>query len=238
MTETKSLAVVNKQIANELKDPAIARALLATTFKGLKEPIMKQAIFEGILRGFTFKEFLAKDIYAIPFKDGYALVGSIDKARKIGAKNGVVGVTKPTYVMDGEKIVSCEITVKKKIDDYIGDFTAEVFFDEYYKEGRGGYPSMWDSKPRTMISKVAEMHALRKACPEELSKMYTEEEFDKDKDEDEYDRSDIADDAVPTIHIGDDHGTPPINQLLDKPKEDFWEEPAVIEETTKHTKKK
>jgi hypothetical protein len=29
----------------------------------------------------------------------------------------------------------------------------------------------------TMIAKVAEMHALRKACPEELAKSYIEEEM-------------------------------------------------------------
>lgn len=202
MTETKSIAVVNKQIAEELRDPAISRALLKTTFKGLAEPVMKQAIFEGVLRGFTFKDFLEKNVYAIPFKDSYALVGSIDKARKIGAKSGIVGVTKPTYIMDGKVILSCEITVKKKIGTYIGDFTAEVFFTEYYKEGKNGYPSMWDSKPRTMIAKVAEMHALRKACPEELSQIYTEEEFDKDKDDD-YDRSPVADDAE-VVSTGDD----------------------------------
>ena len=33
-------------------------------------------------------------------------------------------------------------------------------------------------KPRTMISKVAEMHALRMACPEELAQSYVEEEVE------------------------------------------------------------
>ncbi len=223
-TETKSIAIINKQIADELKDPAIARALMATTFPEFTPELMKQAIFEGLVRGFTFKDFLQRDIYAVKYrdhkanKDTYSLITSIDKARKIGAKSGVVGVNKPIYGMDGRQIISCEITVKKRIGNYVGDFTAEVYFDEYNTD-----KNQWSKRPRTMIAKVAEMHALRKACPEELSKMYTEEEFDKEKEGD-YDRSEVADDAVPTIHIGDDHGEPKPNMLVDKPKDEFWDE--------------
>jgi len=55
---------------------------------------------------------------------------------------------------------------------YVGDFTAQVDFKEYTK-GR----DLWLSKPRTMISKVAEMHALRKACPDDLAGLYGEDEF-------------------------------------------------------------
>lgn len=204
MSETKSITVLNKEISKELSDPAVGRALLATTFKGLSDESMRKAIFEGMIRGFKFKDFLEKNVYAIPFSNGYSLVTSIDYARKLGAKNGVVGVTKPTYVMDdkNKEIVSCEITVKKKVDGYVGDFTAEVFFDEYYKAGKNGYPSLWDSKPRTMIAKVAESHALRKACPEVLAQMYTEEEMQKDAD-DSFDKTDITDDTE-VISTGDD----------------------------------
>ena len=35
---------------------------------------MKKAIMEGMIRGYTFKDFLEKNIYAIPFKDNYSLV--------------------------------------------------------------------------------------------------------------------------------------------------------------------
>lgn len=214
MTETKSIAILNKQISDELKDPNVARALLMTTFKGLKEPVMKQAIFEGLSRGFTFKNFLEKDVYAIPFKEGYSLVTSIDYARKKGMRAGIVGKSAPVFEMDGKKIVSCSITVKRKVSDEVGEWTATVYFDEYYKEGKNGFPSLWDSKPRTMIAKVAELHALRMAAPEELAHVYTEEEFDKEKDD--YDQSPIDDDVVPEVHVGDDHGTPPPNLTIDR----------------------
>lgn len=172
------LEIINKEISVELAKEEVRRALLATTFKGLNELSMRQALMEGMIRGFAFQDFLEKKVYAIPFKDGYSLVTSIDYSRSIGMRSGVVGKDAPIFETDPNgKVVSCTVTIKRKIDEYVGDFTATVFFDEYYKAGRNGYPSLWDQKPRTMIAKVAEMHALRMACPEELDKAYVEEEL-------------------------------------------------------------
>lgn len=185
MAEEKKLdlAVMNREISDQLKDAAVSRALLATTFKGLDETNMRKAIMEGMIRGFTFKNFLQKDIYALPFGGGYSLVQAIDYNRKIGMRSGIVGKDAPVYAMtpDG-KIDSCTVTVKRMVGGYVGDFTATVFFDEYYKPGRPGKPSQWDIRPKTMIAKVAEMHALRMACPEELGHAYVEEEMDKEVD--------------------------------------------------------
>lgn len=163
---------IKKEINRQLADPETLKSLLDTTFKGLEASMMKRALLEGMLRGFSFENFLKKDVYAIPYSSGYSLITSIDYARKIGAKSGIVGVDAPVYVMDGEKIISCAVTVHKKIGGYIGAFTAEVFFKEY-STGK----NLWSSKQHTMISKVAESHALRKACPEELSQTYIEEEI-------------------------------------------------------------
>ncbi len=201
--DNKEVAVIaiNKEVNTQLASPEVQRALLATTFKGLDVTRMRQALVEGMIRGFKFENFLKKDVYALPFGSGYSLVQAIDYNRKIGMRSGIVGTKKPVYVTEenvykDEKtgieskgkptIISCEVTVLRKFKDdgYVGEFTAEVFFDEYYKPGKTYQdkytPSMWDTKPRTMIAKVAEMHALRKACPEELAQSYIEEEFDKE----------------------------------------------------------
>lgn len=182
-----TVVAINNEINKELTKETAA-TLLATTFKGLDVANMKKALLEGLIRGFTFQDFLKKNVYAIKFGDGYSLVTSIDNSRKIGMKNGIVGTDAPVYTMrqdDATKIESCSVTVKRKVDEYVGDFTATVYFDEYYKPGKtwnGKYiPSMWDQKPRTMIAKVAEMHALRKACPEELSQQYIEDEIHDDQ---------------------------------------------------------
>ena len=165
------LIEIKKEITNQLSDQSVAAALLATTFKGLTEPTMKRAIMEGMIRGFAFKDFLEKNVYAIPYGETYSLVTSIDHARKIGMRSGIVGKSAPTFEEKDGKIVSCTITVKRKVADYVGDFTATVFMDEY-STGR----NLWKTKPRTMLAKVAEMHALRMACPEEMSAAYIEEE--------------------------------------------------------------
>lgn len=170
-----SIETINKEITLQTSKPEVAQQLLNTTFKGLQPAVMKQAMFEGMTRGFTFENFLQKDVYAIPFANGYSLVTSIDYARKLGMRSGVVGVTSPVYEMDGTKVISCEITVKKQTGGIVGEFTAKVYFNEY-STGK----NLWISKPRTMIAKVAEMHALRKACPEEASQIYVEEEVIKE----------------------------------------------------------
>lgn len=175
-----TLELINTEINTEIAKPEVQKALLATTFKGLTFLSMRQAMMEGMMRGFKFKDFLEKNVYAIPYGSGYSLITSVDYARKIGMKSGIVGVSAPTYETDGEKIISCSVTVKRKIGEYVGEYTATVYFAEYYKTGYNGKPSLWDTKPRTMIAKVAEMHALRKACPEELSQAYVEEEMQKE----------------------------------------------------------
>jgi len=173
--ENKNLTIpeIKKFVSTELSNKETLSALVATTFKGLDEINIKKAIVEGMMRGFEFKDFLQKNVYAIPFKDSYSLVTSIDYARKLGMRSGIVGTTAPVYEEKDGKIVSCTITVKKKVSEYIGDYSATVYFNEYTTNR-----NLWISKPRTMIAKVAEMHALRKACPEELSQAYSEEEIE------------------------------------------------------------
>ncbi len=181
MTEKKvNIALIKEEINKEIANPEVFNSLMQITFKGLEPILAKRALLEGMMTGFTLKDFLEKNIYAIPFnnRDGksYSLVNSIDYNRKIGMRSGVVGVSAPRYIDDetGNNL-TCEITVKRKVEDTIGEYTALVYFKEYST----GY-QQWKSKPRTMIAKVAEMHALRKACPEELSQSYIEEEFEKE----------------------------------------------------------
>lgn len=169
------LEIINQEINTEIAKVEVQKALLATTFKGLDLLNMKKALMEGMMRGFSFQDFLEKNVYAIPYSSGYSLVTSVDYARKIGAKSGVVGKSAPVYEEKDGKIISCEVTIKKQVGEHIGDYTAKVYFSEY-DTGR----NLWKTKPRTMIAKVAEMHALRMACPEELAKAYVEEEVGRE----------------------------------------------------------
>lgn len=168
---TTNIVEIQNTIKTELAKKEVLNALVSTTFKGLATPQVYLAIQEGMMRGFNFQDFLEKNVYAIPFKGGYSLVTSVDYARKVGMKSGVVGTSEPIYEEKDGKIISCTVTVKRKVGDYVGDYSAKVYFSEY-STGR----NLWLTKPRTMIAKVAEMHALRKACPEVQS--YVEEELE------------------------------------------------------------
>jgi len=178
MKKETQLETISIELNKELAKKEIVNALLKTTFKGLTEDNLRKAMFEGMMRGFKFKDFLEKNIYAIPFKDKYgnqtySLVSSIDNVRKIAMRSGLAGKSKPEFEeLENGKIISCTITVKRNVDGIIGDYTAQVFFDEY-DTGK----NIWFTKPHTMIAKVAEMHALRSAFPEEISQQYIEEEL-------------------------------------------------------------
>ena len=95
---------------------------------------MKEAIMAGMVRGFNFKDFLEKNVYAIPYGNSYSLVTSIDYARKVGMRSGIVGIMAPTYQYkkagDVEILSSCSVTVKRKVGEYIGEYTALVDFNE------------------------------------------------------------------------------------------------------------
>jgi len=195
MSKELNLIEIKNSINKQIADRETFTTLCETTFKGLTPQKAKQAMLEGLMRGFKFEDFLKKDVYAVPFKGNYSLVTSIDHNRKIGMRSGVVGKEKPEYEYKEDGTVeSCTVTVKKqaKESNYIGDYIATVFFDEYYsghKNPDGSIrvnqygqvkPTLWDTKPRTMIAKVAEMHALRMACPEELSNSYIEEDYSQE----------------------------------------------------------
>lgn len=176
MNNKTDIVKIQQEITSQISKKEVLTALVNTTFKGLEVQLMKRALMEGMMRGFKFEDFLQKNVYAIPFSNTYSLVTSIDYARKIGMRSGVVGKSKPEFEFDDDgKIISCTITIKRKVADYVGEYSDTVYFEEY-TTGR----NLWKSKPKTMIAKVAEMHALRMACPEELSQIYIEEDYEQE----------------------------------------------------------
>lgn len=166
-----NIEIYQKEIEKELAAPEVMKALLESTFKGFSQENMKKAVLECMIRGFTLKEVLQKDVYAIPYGQGYSLITSIDYIRKIAARSGLSGKSAPKYEVKDGNIISCTVTVTKKD---AGDFTETVYFNEY-TTGK----NLWASKPRKMIAKVAEMGALRSAFPEETAKQYIEEEMER-----------------------------------------------------------
>lgn len=166
----------------ELADPGAMKALIATSFKGFEPEKVKQACLEIMMRGYSFKDILEKKIYAIKYGDGYSLVQSINDVRAIAMRSGQIGKGAPEFTVDEKgNPVTCSVTVKRALNGDIGEYTSLVYFKEY-TTGK----NQWATKPMTMIAKVAEMHALRSAFPEELSLAYVEEEFERPEKPDRF----------------------------------------------------
>lgn len=169
------IQIISEEIKRELADPGTIRTLLATVFPGFDEKLMRQALFEIMMRGIPFTDILKKRVYAIKYGDKYSIVFSIDHARVLAQKGGIIGNARAEYQFDEKgNVIACTCTVKKKVDGDIGEFSATAFMDEF-NTGR----NQWAKMPKHMIAKVAEMHALRKAFPDVLDKAYSEEEMEQ-----------------------------------------------------------
>jgi phage recombination protein Bet len=170
------------QIKNDiLGNREVFNVLATKTFKGLDIKNIPQALLEGMMRGYKLEDFITKNVYAVPFfnkkeeTQDYSLVESIDFCRKKAQKSGQSGKSKPEFTFkENNSIDTCTVIIYKTGGDERG-YGETVFFDEYNTS-----KNLWVTKPKTMIAKVAEMHALRMAFPEELEHSYIEEEFEKE----------------------------------------------------------
>ena len=62
-----------------------------------------------------------------------------------------------------------------------GEFTAVVLFEEYAQRKRDGeLTQMWATRPAGQLAKCAEALGLRKACPQDLSGVYSDDELARD----------------------------------------------------------
>jgi len=75
------------------------------------------------------------------------------------------------------KIPEMTATTDVYIEGYKVPISVTVDYIEYVQLKNGQPNKFWRSKPKTMLKKVSEAQALRKAFPESLSNLYTEEEI-------------------------------------------------------------
>lgn len=115
---------------------------------------------------------LAKEIWSIKYGNNPATIfvghaGLINLALRSGKLDGL-----QCEIIDpnGDDPVA-RATVWR--NDMTHPIIAEVYWSEYGKDAKN---PLWKSKPRTMLRKTAEVHALRRAFA--LSGLYTEEEMD------------------------------------------------------------
>ncbi len=74
----------------------------------------------------------------------------------------------------------CRITVRKRLGNDVGEFTAkEYWLENYAEKGDDGAPNaMWEKRPFAQLAKCAEAQALRKSFPEAVGSQPTAEEME------------------------------------------------------------
>lgn len=150
-------------------------------------------MFLGLCEGQRLNPFI-KEAYLIKYGSSPAtMVVSKDVFMKRAIKNpdfegiesGVIVVNEhgeveykkgAFYLKNREHLVGAWATVHRK--NWKFPISLEVNYDEYVgKKSNGEVNGQWSSKPATMIIKVAETQALRKAFVEDLQGMYDESEM-------------------------------------------------------------
>lgn len=126
---------------------------------------------------------LSKQIYAVIYGGTMSIICGIDGYRLIAERSGKYrgqvgpfwcgkdGVWKDVW-LDKEKPAACKVGVYHK------DF-AEPLFSVVKFESYNTNKNLWAKMPETMIAKVAESNALRRAFPNNFLGIYTQEEMDQ-----------------------------------------------------------
>lgn len=155
----KHKALIQKQIApNATKEELELFFMMA--YRTRLDPLMKQLYFIKYGKG---------------ERASVSYVTSIDGYRIIAHRTGLFdGIDEPIYKSVGNRLHSCTLRVYKKGCKHA--FAATVKFTEY-NTGK----NLWAKMPETMLAKVAEAHALRKAFPQDLSGIYTTDEMEQAK---------------------------------------------------------
>ncbi len=121
---------------------------------------------------------MTRQIYFMKRGGKVTIQTSIDGFRVIAERSGDYGgQDEPVFIKD-EGDLYCKVTVYR--------FRGEIRYPAavgvaYWKEycPQSGQDFMWKKMPHTMLAKVAEALALRKAYPQDLSGLYTNDEMNQ-----------------------------------------------------------
>lgn len=134
------------------------------------------ALFIGQCKRTELDPF-ARQIYFIKDKSGRVMTQiSVDGFRLIANRSGdYAGQDEPVFEeSDNGKIVKCSVAVYRwRGENRYKAAVGVAYWSEYARTS-----PTWDKMPRTMLSKVAECIALRKAFPNDLSGLYAEDEVE------------------------------------------------------------
>ena len=129
---------------------------------------------------------LARQIHFVKRGQQMTIQTAIDGFRAIAARTGQhagtsdgifdgVAKDKDSYGNEFERPEKASVIVKKIVQGLVTEFSATARWGEYFPGSKQGF--MWTKMPYTMLEKCAEAKALRKAFPEDLSGVYTDDEM-------------------------------------------------------------
>jgi phage recombination protein Bet len=127
---------------------------------------------------------IARQIYAIERGGKWGIQISIDGARLVAERSGEYeGQTAAQWTSDGVTWVDVWLDDEKppaaaRVGVYRRSFREPLVAVATFKAYSAGGP-MWQKMPALMLAKCAEMLALRKAFPQDLSGLYSSEEMDQ-----------------------------------------------------------
>ncbi len=189
--ETKNTKIVKRNNIGELSETDLKQLELANIIpKGT--PIPQVHVFATVCREKSLSPF-QKQIYLLPFKkrDGqnwvthYACIIGIDGYRTIAERTGKYAGSDDPKFNDNKTEFQCRsesssnpttatVTVYKMVEGQLIPFTATAGWVSYVPSENKRFN--WNRMPFLMLGKVAEALALRKAFPEALSGLHSEEE--------------------------------------------------------------
>lgn len=151
--------------------PVVADDLINDYLKSLGNKLKDEdrQKFIQISKAFNLNPFI-REIYGIPYGNNFNIIVGYEVYLKRAERSGTLEGWKAWTEGEGKALKGCvEITRK----GWTRPFYHEVYLDEY-DQGN----SMWKSKPRTMIKKVAIAQGFRMAFPVELGGIpYTADEI-------------------------------------------------------------
>lgn len=158
----------------------VIETIKQTVAKGATDAEFK--MFLEICKGTGLNPFLKEIWCAVPMKDGQR--SQYGQVLIMAARDGYLRVANEHPMFDGietrvERDEATKIPVKAVCSVWRKDRSrptiCEAYFNEYYKPGYGGKPSVWDTYKSAMIGKVAEVLALKRSFS--INGVVTEEEI-------------------------------------------------------------
>ncbi|HVA97665.1 MAG TPA: phage recombination protein Bet [Bacteroidia bacterium] len=149
-----------------------------TVAKGATDDELKLFLYQATRSGL---DPLTRQIYFVKRGDKVTIQTSIDGFRIIAERSGFyAGQDAPEFITKNNRLYKCSVSVYRFNPETNERYKAAVgvaYWEEYCPDK--GLDFMWNKMPHTMLSKVAEALALRKAFPQDLSGLYSSEEMEQ-----------------------------------------------------------